>query len=59
MSARSNLAAMVANPEDLVRGRTDTGSTQAMTSNKAIDAYRKADTTGKGNTVSQTGSKDN
>ncbi|PNU03033.1 pilus assembly protein CpaD [Novosphingobium guangzhouense] len=55
----SNLAAMVANPEDLVHGQTDTGSTVVMTSNKAIEAYRAAPTTGKGNTVSQTGSKEN
>ncbi|WP_260928615.1 CpaD family pilus assembly protein [Novosphingobium sp. 9] len=45
-AVNSNLAAMVANPQDLVQGQTDTGSTQAMTASKAIDAYRKADTTG-------------
>lgn len=58
-AVNSNLAAMVANPEDLVHGQTDTGSTVVMTSNKAIGAYREAPVTGKGNTVSQTGSKGN
>jgi pilus assembly protein CpaD len=58
-AVNSNLAAMVANPEDLIHGQTDTGSTAVMTSNKAIGAYRAAGTTGKGNSVSQTGSKEN
>lgn len=58
-AVNSNLAAMVANPEDLIHGQTDTGSTATMTSNKAIGAYRAAGTTGKGNSVSQTGSKEN
>lgn len=58
-SVNSNLAAMVANPEDLIHGQTDTGSTTVMTSNKAIDAYRAAAPTGKGNSVSATGSKGN
>ncbi|WP_232494090.1 CpaD family pilus assembly protein [Novosphingobium kaempferiae] len=58
-AVNSNLAAMVANPEDLVHGQTETGSTVVMTSNKAIGAYRDAPTTGKGNAVAQTGSKGN
>ncbi|MFC3214009.1 CpaD family pilus assembly protein [Novosphingobium panipatense] len=53
-ATNSNLAAMVADPEDLVRGQNDTGSTAAMTSNRAISAYRTAPATGQGNTVSQT-----
>lgn len=39
-AVNSNLAAMVANPEDLIRGVSNTGRTSIMTSNKAIDAYR-------------------
>ncbi|APG62999.1 hypothetical protein LPB140_09585 [Sphingorhabdus lutea] len=42
----SNLAAMVADPEDLVRGREDNRN-QARDKTKAVDAYRaKAKTTG-------------
>ncbi|MXP25726.1 pilus assembly protein CpaD [Altererythrobacter indicus] len=44
-ATNANLAAMVADPEDLVRGASDTGSTQIMTSNKAIEAYRTQPTT--------------
>ena len=58
-ATNSNLAAMVANPEDLLHGADSTGETVLMTSSKAIDAYRKATTTGKGNTVSEAGTKDN
>ncbi|KHK92975.1 CpaD family pilus assembly protein [Novosphingobium malaysiense] len=58
-ATNSNIAAMVANPEDLLRGSEGTGSTVSMSSNKAIDAYRKAEPTGKGNTVSQTKSTSN
>lgn len=56
-AVNSNLAAMVADPEDLVRGQTDTGSTQSMTSNKAINAYRNAAPTGNGNTVTAVSTK--
>lgn len=55
----SNLAAMVANPEDLLRGADGAGTTVTMSSNKAIDAYRKAGPTGNGNSVSQDGTKGN
>ncbi len=41
-AVNSNLASMVANPEDLVRGASDTGKTTIMSSNKAIDTYRKS-----------------
>lgn len=43
----SNFAAMVANPEDLVRGATSTNPTDPATSSKAIKNYRE----GKSNTV--------
>lgn len=36
----SNMAAMIADPQDLLRGRDDTGSTQVMTSNGAIRTWR-------------------
>ncbi|WP_404370855.1 CpaD family pilus assembly protein [Sphingomonas sp. MMS24-J45] len=44
----TNLAAMVANPTDLVRGQTGNGITDTATSGKAIDMYRKATPTGAG-----------
>ena len=47
----SNLAAMIAQPEDLIRGRSGTGTIDTATSAKAIEAYRKAGPTGNGNTV--------
>jgi len=39
-AVNSNLAAMVADPEHLVKGATGSGETVVMTSTKAIDAYR-------------------
>ncbi|HUD28355.1 MAG TPA: CpaD family pilus assembly protein [Novosphingobium sp.] len=54
-ATNTNLAAMVANPEDLVRGADDSGMTTAATATKAIDAYRAAPTTGKGSTVAASG----
>lgn len=57
-ATNANLAAMVANPEDLVHGAESTGETTVMTASKAIDAYRKAEATG-GNDVKQTSSKAN
>ena len=42
----SNLADMVANPEDLFHGREGTGVGDALTSSKAVDYYRKAKPTG-------------
>jgi len=42
----SNLAAMVANPADFVRGQPGAETIDQQTSTKAIDAYRKAPTTG-------------
>lgn len=42
----SNLAAMVANPQDLVHGREGSGVGDTLTSAKAVDQYRKAVPTG-------------
>ncbi len=42
----SNLAAMVANKEDLIHGQTGNGDTVALTNTKAIDAYRTKAPTG-------------
>ena len=47
-SVNSNMAAMVANPEDLISGQTGTGETVIITSTKAIRAYRDAEPTGAG-----------
>lgn len=56
-AVNGNLAAMVANPEDLVRGSTATGETVVMSSNKAIDSYREAAPTGAGSAIKQTSTK--
>jgi pilus assembly protein CpaD len=54
----SNLAAMVANPADLVRGQPGAGDNDNISSGKAIDTYRKAPTTGNGGLKSEsTGAK--
>lgn len=42
-----NLAAMVANPEDLVHGREGSGVLDAATAAKAVNSYRTATPTGK------------
>jgi len=42
----SNIAAMVANPEDLFHGREGTGVGDTITATKAVDYYRKAKPTG-------------
>ncbi len=47
----SNLAAMVADKQDLVHGQDDTGTTVAMTNAKAIDAYRGKAPSGGGGTA--------
>lgn len=47
----SNLAAMVANPADLVRGQVADATTDQATSGKAIDIYRKATPSGAGGTA--------
>ena len=45
-AVNSNLAAMVANPEDLIEGQSGTGETVIMSSTKAIDSYREQAPTG-------------
>ncbi|MES3100886.1 CpaD family pilus assembly protein [Sphingomonas faeni] len=53
-----NLAAMIANPADLVRGAPGTETTDAALSYKAIDTYRKKTPTGAaGLTAASTGGK--
>lgn len=47
-AVNGNLAAMVANPEDLITGQAGTGETVIMSSTKAIDTYRKKANTGSG-----------
>lgn len=42
----SNLAAMVANPEDLLEGQSGTGETVVSTGTRAIQSYRDASPTG-------------
>lgn len=44
----SNLAAMVANPEDLVHGREGASVTDSVTAIRAVDMYRKKTPTGAG-----------
>ena len=45
-AVNSNMAAMIANPEDLVRGQQGNGETVILSSNKAIDSYRDKAPTG-------------
>lgn len=45
-SVNANLAAMIANPEDLVHGREGSGVGDTLTATKAVDTYRKAVPTG-------------
>lgn len=47
-SVNGNLAAMVANPEDLISGQQGTGETVVMSSTKAIDSYRSQAPSGTG-----------
>ena len=44
----SNLAAMVANPDDLVRGQTSNSDLRTATSTRAIQTYHKKAPTGAG-----------
>lgn len=50
-ATNSNLAAMVADPGDLVRGDPGRAAFDPRQANKAIDAYRKATPTGNGGTA--------
>ena len=45
-AVNSNLAAMIANPQDLVHGREGSGIGDSLTASKAIGSYRKAEPTG-------------
>lgn len=45
-AVNSNIAAMVANPEDLVHGRESTGLSDARTATKPVSVYRNAVPTG-------------
>lgn len=47
-AVNSNMAAMVANPEDLINGQAGTGETVIMSSTKAIETYREKAPTGAG-----------
>lgn len=47
-ATNGNLAAMVANPRDLLEGQKGTGETTIMSSTKAIDSFRKKAVTGDG-----------
>lgn len=53
-AVNGNMAAMVANPEDLISGQKGTGETVVMTSSKAISSYREQAPTGEAG-VAQTG----
>jgi pilus assembly protein CpaD len=50
-SVNGNLAAMIANPQDLIEGQKGTGETVIMTSVKAIEGYRERTPTGASGTV--------
>lgn len=50
-AVNSNLAAMVANPADLVRGEPGSGTADPLTAGKAISAYRSAANQGGGGTT--------
>lgn len=45
-ATNSNLAAMIANPQDLIEGQKGTGETVIMSSTKAIETYRNQAPTG-------------
>jgi pilus assembly protein CpaD len=47
-AVNGNLAAMIANPEDLLHGQQGTGETVIMSSTKAIETYRGKANTGAG-----------
>ncbi|MFU7527674.1 CpaD family pilus assembly protein [Qipengyuania sp. ASV99] len=47
-ATNSNLAAMVANPEDLLTGQAGSGETVVSTGTRAIETYREAEPTGAG-----------
>jgi pilus assembly protein CpaD len=47
-AVNGNLAAMIANPDNLLHGAAGTGETVIMSSNKAIETYREVKPTGAG-----------
>ena len=47
-AVNANLAAMIANPEDLVHGREGTGLGDTRTATKAVESYRSMKPTGEG-----------
>ena len=53
-AVNSNLAAMVANPEDLLEGQKGTGETVVATGTRAIQTYREAAPTGADGLMSAT-----
>ncbi|MBO9499348.1 MAG: CpaD family pilus assembly protein [Novosphingobium sp.] len=55
-AVNGNLAAMVANPEDLIHGQTGSSETLVMTANKAIESYRKQAPTGEAGIKAQSSS---
>lgn len=55
-ATNANMAAMVANPDDLIRGATS-DSNPVATSNKAISTFENAKPSGNGGTVKATSSK--
>ena len=54
-AVNSNLAAMVANPEDLLEGQSGSGETVVATGTRAIQTYREAEPTGAGGLQNATG----
>jgi pilus assembly protein CpaD len=55
-ATNGNLAAMVADPEHLLKGAEGTGATTVMSSTKAIESYREAKPTGEGGLKQQNSS---
>lgn len=47
-AVNGNLAAMIANPEDLIHGRDGSGINDPATASRAVDLYRSTAPTGKG-----------
>lgn len=54
-AVNSNMAAMVADPQDLLEGKSQEGGTSVATSNKAIEAHREAPPTGASGLQNATG----
>ncbi len=54
-ATNGNLAAMVANPEDLIEGQKGSGETVIMSSTKAIDSFRERAPSGNGGDVTAAG----